>query len=190
MGWTFLTCGLYAIYIVYRIVGRTRDHNLRRIEMLDAATTFAWEQAWTRGRADELRPEFERIAAALARMRAEATRFRDPVGWAVIASFLGNVAAAAVFVLDDGDLIRHEQAERDAETSLAAVYTALGAPLGPPAPSTRVPHNYGARIAVALLTCGISLYWWQYDVMTEGNRHFTTDWYYEDRLAEIGRAHV
>ncbi|MFM7224388.1 MAG: hypothetical protein ACKO1Y_02980 [Actinomycetota bacterium] len=184
VGWTILTCGLFLIYIVYQIVRRTRDHNLRRIELLDAANSFAWEQAWRRGLADGLRPEFERVAGALARMRLESTRFRDPVGWAVIASLLGNVAAAAVFVLDDGDLLRHEAAEREAETALAAIYTRLGAPLASPAPQpARAPHNDAARIIVSLLTCGLYVFWWQYDVMTEGNRHFTADWRYEDGLA-------
>ena len=44
LGWTILTCGFYAIYVVYQLVRRSREHNLRRIELLDAATTFAWEQ--------------------------------------------------------------------------------------------------------------------------------------------------
>lgn len=184
VGWTILTCGLFAIYIVYQVVRRTRDHNLRRIELLDAATTFAWEQAWTRGLADELRPEFERIAAALGAMRVQSQRFRDPIGWALIASFLGNIAAAAVFVLDDGDLLRHEAAERTAEQALATVYTRLGAPVAAPvARPERRPHNYAARIAVFLLTCGLYLFWWQYDVMTEGNAHFVADWQFEDDLA-------
>ena len=183
VGWTILTCGLFAIYIVFQLVRRTRDHNLRRIEMLDAANSFAWEQAWARNCTEELRPEFERTAAALAAMRAETSRFRDPVGWGVIAAFAGNIAAAAVFVLDDGDLIRHERAEYTAETALAAIYTRLGAQLAAPAPPTRAPHNYGARIAVSLVTCGLYLFWWQYDVMNEGNRHFAADWQFEDGLA-------
>jgi hypothetical protein len=184
VAWTIVTCGLFTIYIVYQLVRRTRDHNLRRIELLDAASAFAWERAWNRGIADELRPEFERVAGALARMRTEATRFRDPVGWAVIASLLGNIAAAAVFVLDDGDLLRHEQSEREAEAALATIYTRLGAPVALPMTlPPRGPHNYAARIVVSLLTCGLYVFWWQYDVMTEGNRHFIIDWQFEDGLA-------
>src|SRR5437868_2559505 len=59
-GWTLLTCGVFGYYAFYQMVRRIRDHNVRRLEELDAATTFAWEQASARGLADELRPSFER----------------------------------------------------------------------------------------------------------------------------------
>ncbi len=49
LGWTILTCGIYGFYVLYQLVRRSRDHNLRRIEMLDAATGFAWERAGQSG---------------------------------------------------------------------------------------------------------------------------------------------
>ena len=44
-GWTMLTCGIYLVYVVYQLVRRSRDHNLRRLELLDAANAVAWERA-------------------------------------------------------------------------------------------------------------------------------------------------
>src|SRR4051812_22926750 len=68
-GWSILTCGFYGFYIIYQLVRRSRDHNARRIELLDAATTLAWEQAQSKGLGDELRPAFERIAPHMAVLR-------------------------------------------------------------------------------------------------------------------------
>lgn len=34
-----------------------------------------------------------------------------------------------------------------------------------------------------LATCGLYAHWWQYDLMTEGNRHFEQNWRWEDELA-------
>lgn len=45
LGWTILTLGIYGLYVFYQLVRRMRDHNARRLELLDAATTVAWEQA-------------------------------------------------------------------------------------------------------------------------------------------------
>ena len=68
-GWTILTLGIYAFYILYQLMRRDRDHIRRRLELLDAATTFAWEQAHAQGLAVELTPAFERIAPPLAQIR-------------------------------------------------------------------------------------------------------------------------
>ena len=42
LGWTILTLGIYGYYVFYQLVRRMRDHNARRLELLDAATTVAW----------------------------------------------------------------------------------------------------------------------------------------------------
>src|SRR5438270_11761448 len=65
LGWTILTCGIYGFYVVYQLTRRSRDHNRRRLELLDAATAAAWDRAQSSGRADELRPRFERMGMHL-----------------------------------------------------------------------------------------------------------------------------
>jgi hypothetical protein len=184
LGWTFLTCGIYGIYVVYQMVRRSRDHNARRVEELDAATAFAWEQAGTRGLQDELRPNFERIATHLAAMRQMTTEFRDPVIWTVLAVFAGGIVQIIVYILLDSDLVKHDYRQGGAEHELSAIYTRLGAPVSAPDPaSLHQAHNYVARVIVLLVTCGIYGLWWQYDVMVDLNRHFEKDWAWEDSLA-------
>src|SRR2546423_11534457 len=83
-GWTLLTCGIYGFYILYQLVRRSRDHNRRRLELLDAATAVAWDRAQSQGRADELRPRFESMGVHLGVLRQMTTDFRAPVIWTVI----------------------------------------------------------------------------------------------------------
>src|SRR3954471_8680772 len=64
-GWTILTCGIYGLYVIYQLVRRSRDHNRRRLEELDAATALAWERAQAAGQSDSLRPQFERVGAEM-----------------------------------------------------------------------------------------------------------------------------
>jgi hypothetical protein len=183
-GWTLLTCGFYRIYVTYQLMRRSREHNLRRIELLDAGTTFAWERANARGRLEEFRPAFDRIAQQMQVLRAMSTEFRDPTIWAIIALFTGGIGTVIAFVLLDGDLVRHDYAEGAVEHELSIIYTQLGAPIPPPdATRLKAKHNYGGRIVATILTCGIYGLWWEYDVMTEGNRHFQHNWTWEDSLA-------
>lgn len=189
LGWSLLTCGIYGLYVVYQLIRRDRDHNLRRIELLDAATTFAWERANNRGIAEELRPAFERIATNLATLRQMTTDFREPGIWALLAFFASGIVQVVAFILIDGDLVRHDYAEGAIEAELSAIYQRLDAQIAPPDPSRlKHKHNYVGRVIATLATCGFYALWWEYDVMVEGNRHFEHNWRWEDDLARAVQA--
>ncbi len=183
-GWTLLTCGIYGFYVLYQLVRRARDHNRRRLELLDAATAYAWEQAQARGVADELRPNFDRIGSHLAVLRQMTSDFRDPVIWTVLAIVASGIVHIILYILLDQDLVKHDTNEGAVEAELAAIYSRLGANIPQPDPSrVKAQHNYVARIIVTLVTCGIYALWWLYDVMTDWNKHFETNWVWEDALA-------
>lgn len=180
-GWTLLSCGLFSFYIVYQLVRRMRDHNLRRLELLDAANTLAWERAVAAGREDEMRGRFERVAASLGVLRQMTTDFRDPGIWLVLVLVGSSIAQVILYVLLDGDLVKHGAAEASAEWELASIYSDLGAALGhlPPA-EPKAAHQYVPRILALIGSCGIYGLWWLYDMMVEPNRHFQRDWAWED----------
>jgi hypothetical protein len=182
---TIITCGIFGLYLFYHLVRRSRDHNRRRLELLDGATTFAWETAYQRGVADELRPNFERIASHLAVLRQISTEFRDPGIWLVLAIFARGIAEIVAFVLLDGDLIKHDRAEGAVEAELAAVYARLDEPLPEPDPArVKEPDNYVGRIVASVLTCGIYFLWWFVDQQRDGDRHIMVNWPWEDALAQ------
>jgi hypothetical protein len=181
-GWTLLTCGIYGFYVLYQLVRRSRDHNRRRLELLDAATAMAWDRASSEGRADELRPRFESIGVHLGVLRSMTTDFRDPVIWTVISIVASTIVHIILYVLLDQDLVKHDAAERAAEAELAAIYAALGADLPAPTTPPKQPHNYVNRVIVAIVTVGIYTLWWLYNIMDEGNRHFEENWVWEDSL--------
>jgi hypothetical protein len=185
LGWTILTCGIYSLYITYQLLRRDRDHMHRRVELLDAATSFAWEQAHAQGLADELTPAFERIAPNMAQLRAQTGQFRDPVVWTILDFISGGIARIVAYVLMDGDLVTHDHAEGAIEAELSAIYSRLGPATAPPDPMRlKGRHNYVARIIVTIVTCGIYGLWWLYDVMVEWNRHFEHNWRWEDGVAD------
>jgi hypothetical protein len=181
---TIITCGIYGYYVYYQLFRRMREHNQRRLDLLEGATEFAWSQASERGIAEELRPSFERIATHLQVMRGMTTDFRDPAIWLVILIVAGGVGHVVGAYFLDSDLIKHDQASGAVEAELATIYGRLGQTVPAPDPArVKGPHNYGGRIVATIFTCGIYLFWWQYDLMVEGNRSFTAQWPTEDAIA-------
>jgi hypothetical protein len=188
LGWFFLTFGVYGYYVLYQLVRRSRDHNRRRLELLDATTAFAWERAVAQGKDDELRPRFEQIAVSLEPLRRMTQDFRDPVIWLVLSFVASGVVHFVAYVLLDQDLVKHEWAERSAQDQLAEILTIVGATVHPTGPPTKRNHNYVGRVIATIFSFGIYGFWWTYNVMTEGNAHFYQDWRWEDELAAAVQA--
>jgi hypothetical protein len=189
LGWTVLTFGIYGFYVFYQLMRRMRDHNLRRLELLDAALGFGWQEAERRGLQQELTPSFQRAGAHLAVLRKMTTDFRDPVIWLLLSIIAGGIVHAIAFIFLDQDLINHDRAEVGVEYELAAIYGRFGYPL--PYPDTarvKGAHNYVGRIVAAIFTVGIYLLWWYYNMMAEPNQHFYTNWSQEDALAAAVQA--
>jgi hypothetical protein len=181
---TIITCGIFRFFLFYQLMRRDRDHNRRRLDLLDGANTFAWEQATERGLADELRPAFERIAAQLEVLRRLTTEFRDPTIWLVLDIVASGIAQIVGFILIDKDLDTHDRAEGAIEADLSAIYARLGVTLPNPDPArVKGQQNYVARVIVSILTCGIYTYWWIYDMQVEGNRHLEMNWPFDDAIA-------
>ncbi len=184
LGWTVLTLGVYGIYVFYQVIRRDRDHNLRRLELLDAGIAFAWEQAEVQGKDEELRPNFEHAQAYLDELRRLTTEFRDPVIWLVIYLFGSSIAVFVGFYLVDSDLIRHDTNEGGVEDELATIFAALGQPLPvPDAARVKSPDNIAGRIVATIFSFGFYFLWWYHDIFEEGNRHFRANWVWEDSLA-------
>src|SRR6266702_6238264 len=186
LGWTILTFGIYGFYVFYQLIRRMRDHNARRLELLDAAATVAWEQAVRQGRDEELAPSFHRAAGHLAVLRRMTSDFREPVIWLVLAVVARGIAEIVAFVLLDQDLIKHDQAEAGAERELSVIYGQLGQQLASPDQDrVKRPDNYVGRIVAAIFSFGIYMFWWYYNQMEEPNKHFAADWTQEDALVKV-----
>ena len=189
LGWTILTFGIYGFYVFYQLIRRMRDHNARRLELLDAATTVAWEQAGRQGLQQEMAPSFQRAAGHMAVLRQMTQDFREPVIWVLLAIVARGVTEIVAFVLLDQDLIKHGQAEAGAGDELSVIYGRLGQQV--PAPDqgrVKGPDNYLGRILAAIFSLGIYMFWWFYNQMEEPNKHFASNWGQEEELVNAVEA--
>jgi hypothetical protein len=187
-GWLLLTCGVYGYYIFFQLMRRSRDHNRRRLELLDAATSFGWERAQAQGVSEELRPTFQRIADRMGGLHRLTTEFRDPALWVVLSVVSSGIAQYVGWVFIDGDLVKHDAAERAIEADLAAIYTRLGQPMTPTDAPPKSGHNIVGRLVATVASLGLYSIWWMRDLMNEGNAHFEQNWKFEDDLARASQA--
>ena len=189
LGWTVLTLGIYGYYVFYQLVRRMRDHNARRLDLLDATITFAWEEAGRRGLQGELTPSFQRAAAHLAELRKMTTDFREPLVWTLLTLIASGIVHFVAFILLDQDLVKHDQAEVGVEYEIALIFGRFGQSLPYPNPArVKGRHNYVARVLVAIFTFGFYFLWWYHDMMVQPNRHFYMNWSEEDTLAAAVQA--
>ncbi len=181
LGWTILTCGIYAFYVFYRFFWRSVQHNRRRLEVLDAARLLAWERATVMGRGEELTVRFQTLGIHLQELERLSGEFRDPVVWTIIAAVSSGLGQIVGYVFLDLDLCRHDRAEQAAEQELAAIFAALGAPVAlPSSGGPKQQHSYVGRIVALIATLGVYTLWWTYNLMTEGNEHQRRNWASDD----------
>ena len=183
LGWTILTIGIYGLYVFYQLVRRMRDHNARRVELLDATLVFAWEEAGRRGLQEELTPSFQRAGAHMDVLRGMTREFRDPVIWLVLAIIARGVVEIIAFVLLDQDLVKHDRAEVGVEYELSLIFGRFDQAV--PAPNqdrVKGENNYVGRIVATVFSLGIYLFWWYYNQMNDPNRHFEGNWLQEDAM--------
>jgi hypothetical protein len=188
LGWTILTLGIFSFYVIYRLVGRMRDHNARRLELFEGSIEFAWQEAGRRGLQEELTPSFQRAASQLDVMRQMTRDFREPVIWVILALVARGLVDIIAFVLLDQDLVRHDRAEVGVEYELSLIYGRLGQHVPSP-DQNRVKgrDNYVGRIVATIFSFGFYMFWWFYNQMEEPNRHFRENWVQEDALADAVR---
>jgi hypothetical protein len=182
-GWTVLTFGLYSFYVFFQLVRRSRDHDRRKVALLQAAQDVGWERAVERGVAESLRPTFDQVRRDIEPLRTMTGDFRDPTLWLLFSIVGGGLVWLAGGILLDQDLVRHERHERAAETGLTEVFAALGAALPPPVAAAKQPHNYVGRLLAVVFTLGLYSLWWVADLMREGNESFQQDYAWEDALS-------
>jgi hypothetical protein len=107
----------------------------------------------------------------------------------ILSIFARGIVELIVFVLLDGDLVHHDYEEGAAENELAFIFGQLGTPVLAPDPARlHQAQNYVARVIVSIVTLGVYSLFWLYNVMEDGNRHFTTNWVWEDSLAQAIQA--
>ncbi len=177
---SIVTCGIYGLYIIYKLVQRRDEHFQRMSAVVDSSVMQL--RAKAQGREDVIAAELsqlEQIRMRMATMAAE----RGAAIWLIICVFTSIVGYAILYYLLMQDYVEHDEVEAQFFTTMSVALAKLGlaGEAGQAVPN--VPRReYVTFLLLTLVTCGIYGIYWMYVMIKDFNDHFTAQVPWEDFL--------
>ncbi len=181
---SIVPCGIYGLYIVYKLVQRRDDHFRRMAGVVDTAIDQL--RAKARGREELIAPELSQLEQVRAQMMVM-TAERGAAIWLLICLLTG-VGTLILYYLLMQDYAQHDALEAQFFTQMSSALAKLGlaAEAGQAVPS--VPQrDFVTYLVLTLVTCGIYGFYWMYVMIKDFNDHFMAQVPWEDFLVQALR---
>lgn len=178
---TVVTCGIYGLYIFYKLMERRDQHLARMANMVNTSVALLNESAARRGASELIAQELEQIQMVQREMYDQ-SRERGAALWLVIAIITGiGTLIGYYFIMDD--MARHDQLEARFFTLMSSALAKLGLSAQASQAAPNIPdRNFAAYLLLSLVTCGIFAFYWIYVLVEDGNRHIEAQVPWEDFL--------
>jgi predicted permease len=177
---SIITCGIYGLYILYKLVQRRDEHFQRMAAVVDAS--IAQLRVKAQGREDAIAAELAQLDQIRMRM-ATLSAERGAVIWLLICIFTSLVGYAILYYLLMQDYVEHDEVESQFFTIMSGALAKLGlsGQAGQAAPS--VPRReFVTFLLLTIITCGIYGFYWMYVMIKDFNEHFEAQVPWEDFL--------
>lgn len=175
---SIITCGIYGLYIIYKLVQRRDEHFRRMAGVVDAS--IAQLRAKAQGREDAIAGELsqlEQIRLQMATMSAE----RGAAIWLVICIFTSLVGYAILYYLLMKDYVEHDAVEAQFFTVMSSALAKLGLAGQASQAVPNVPQReFVTYLILTIVTCGIYGFYWMYVMIKDFNEHFMAQVSWED----------
>lgn len=181
---TIITCGIYGLYIIYKLMDRRLQHFERMISLRGHLLDVLREKAEASGKTVEVEQDLSQLEGihldATTRDRAGE---KSPVLWLVLTLVFNPVAYYVYYFLND-DFRAHEANEQLFMNKASEVMIKLGLTQQPVTPSLLIPErNFVMYLLLTIVTCGIyGIYWW-YTLIVDPNLHFDNHMAWESQLS-------
>jgi hypothetical protein len=181
---SIITCGIYGLYILYKLVQRRDEHFQRMAAVVDAS--IAQLRAKAQGREDVIAAELsqlEQIRMRMATMSAE----RGAVIWLLICLLTG-IGYFILYYLLMQDYVEHDAVEAQFFTVMSSALVKLGlAGQAGQAVPTVPQREFVTFLLLTIITCGIYGLYWMYVMIKDFNEHFLAQVPWEDFLLQALR---
>jgi hypothetical protein len=181
---SIVTCGIYGIYIIYKLVQRRDEHFKRMAGMVDAS--IAQLKAKAQGREGEIAGELSQLEGIRMEMATMAVE-RGAAIWLLICLFTG-IGSLILYYLLMQDYVKHDQLEAQYFTVMSSALAKLGltGQAGQAVPN--VPQReYVTMLLLSIVTCGIYGFYWMYVMIKDFNDHFLAQVAWEDFILQALR---
>jgi hypothetical protein len=176
---SIITCGIYGLYIIYKLVQRRDEHFKRMAGVADAAI----QQLKVKGAGKEslIQEELAYLEQVKNQMIMQASE-RGAAIWLLICAFTGIGWWILAYLLMQ-DYRQHDDIEAQFFTLMSSALAKLGlaGQAGQAMPS--VPQReYVTFLLLSIVTCGIYGIYWLYVMIKDFNDHFAAQVAWEDFL--------
>ncbi|MHB8894011.1 MAG: DUF4234 domain-containing protein [Candidatus Geothermincolia bacterium] len=176
---TIITCGIYGLYIFYKLMERRDMHLARVANMVNTSAALLKEKAAASGQTQLIGQELAQMEIVQREMY-EQSRERGAVLWLV----LGIVTGIAIwigfyFIMDD--LRKHDSLEAQYFTLVSSALAKMGLSGQASQAVPNIPdRSFAAYLILSIVTCGIFYFYWQWALVDDGNRHVEAQVQWED----------
>jgi hypothetical protein len=181
---TVVTCGIYGLYIVYKLVERRDQHFRRMAGVADVVIEQLRRKA--QGREETIAAELSQLEQVRMQMNTMAAE-RGAAVWLIICLFTG-IGYFILYYLLMQDYVQHDQLEAQFFTlvSSAAAKLGLASQAGQAVPT--VPQReFVTFLVLSIITCGIYGLYWMYVMIKDFNDHFMAQAAWEDFILQALR---
>ncbi|MBE0429496.1 MAG: DUF4234 domain-containing protein [Thermoleophilia bacterium] len=174
-----ITCGIYGVYVLYKIMDRRLQHFERMISFRYYLIQLLKERAAADGRMDELGQDISRLEGMhVETSNRDRAGEKSPVLWLVLGLVTGVTNFYVFYFLND-DFRTHEANEHMFMLTASEIMQKLGMSHQQIVTARMVPErNFIMYLVFTFITCGVyGIYWW-YTLITDPNSHFDvhTSW--------------
>jgi len=176
---SIVTCGIYGLYVFYKLMERRDRHLARVANMINTSAVLLNEKAAASGKAEAIASDLPQLEM-LQRQIYDQSRERGAVLWLILGIFTGiAIWIGYYFIMDD--MAKHDQLEAQYFTLMSTMLAKAGLSAQP---STAVPNipdrNFAVYLILSIFTCGIFGFYWLYALVDDGNRHVEAQVQWED----------
>lgn len=177
---TIVTCGIYGLYVFYKLFERRDLHFARVANMVNTSVALLNEKAAAAGKAGLIAQEMSQIEM-VQREVYEQSRERGAVLWLVLAIFTGGIGTIIGYYLLMDDFARHDQLEAQFFTLTSSALAKLGLASQASQAVPVIPErNFVTFLLLSIVTCGIYGLYWFYVLIQDGNNQFESQVQWED----------
>lgn len=181
---SIITCGIYGLYIIYKLVERRDEHFKRMAGVVDASIQQL--RAKAQGREDVIAAELSQLEQVRTQMTAMSAE-RGAAIWLLICLFTG-IGYFILYYLLMQDYVQHDQLEAHFFTLMSGALAKLGlaGEAGQAVPN--VPQReFVTFLLLSIVTCGIYGIYWMYVMIKDFNDHFMAQVPWEDFILQALR---
>lgn len=176
---TLVTCGIYGLYIFYKLMERRDLHLARMYGVAGTSIALLREKAAAAGKLDLIGQELSGLEMVQMEMYGQ-SRERGAALWLVLGILTGIATYVGYYFIMD-DLTKHDTYEAHYFTLMSAALAKLGLSSRPSQAVRTIPErNFVTFILLTLVTCGIYYFYWLYVLVQDGNNHITAQVQWED----------